>query len=111
METQAQVKALLEDETVVDGDTETLSVELDAIPGAVWQMELLGSMPPEVRVSLFQRGAQKCALLRFPRGQAQQAYQAFDVARQTANETSHRVHLSARQAVRDAREKDNGQTG
>ena len=92
------MKALLESEAVIEGDTETLPVELDAIPGAVWQMELHSLMPPDVRVSLFQRGAQKCALLRFPRGRAQQAYQAFDAARQAANELSHQAHLSARQA-------------
>jgi hypothetical protein len=98
MQTQAQVLALLESEAVVDGDTETLPIELDAIPGAIWQMELHSLMPPEVRVSLFERGAQKCALLRFPRGDAEQAYKAFDVARQAANEVSQQVHQSARQA-------------
>ena len=100
MQTQAQVKALLEEEAVVDGDTETLPIELDAIPGAVWQMELHELMPPDMRVSLFERGTQKCALLRFPRGRAQEAVQAFDRARQAANEVSHQSHLSAAQSVR-----------
>lgn len=104
MQTQAQVKALLEDEVVIDGETETLPIELDAIPGAVWQMELHDLMPPDVRVSLFERGAQKCALLRFPRGRAQEAYQAFERARQGANEVSHQVHQSAAQSVRPPRE-------
>lgn len=103
MQTQAQVKALLEDEAVIDGETETLPIELDAIPGAVWQMELHGLMPPDVRVSLFERGAQKCALLRFARGRAQEAVQAFDRARQAANEISHQAHLSAAQSVRPPR--------
>jgi hypothetical protein len=96
VETEAQVKALLENEADLDGDTETLAVELDAIPGAVWQMELQSLMPPDVRVSLFERGAQKCALLRFPRGGSEQAFQAFDAARQAANEVSRQAHLSAR---------------
>jgi hypothetical protein len=103
VQTQAQVKALLESEAVIEGDTETLPVELDAIPGAVWQMELHSLMPPDVRVSLFERGAQKCALLRFPRGCSQQAYRAFDIARRAANELSHEAHLSAARAVRPAR--------
>ncbi len=103
MQTQAQVKALLEDEAVIEGDIETLPIELDAIPGAVWQMELHALMPPDVRVSLFERGAQKCALLRFPRGRAQEAVEAFDRARQAANETSHQAHQSAAQSVRPPR--------
>ncbi len=103
MQTQAQVKALLEDEAVVDGETETLPIELDAIPGAIWQMELHALTPPDMRVSLFERGSQKCALLRFPRGRAQEAYQAFDLARKTANEISHQAHQSAAQSVRPPR--------
>jgi hypothetical protein len=98
MQTQAQIKAVLESEAVVDGDIETLPIELDAIPGAVWQAELHGLMPPEVRVSLFERGSQKCALLRFPSGQAQRALEAFDTARQGANEVSRQAHQAARQA-------------
>jgi hypothetical protein len=98
METQAQVKARLEDEVVIDGDIETLPLELDAIPGAIWQMELQSLMPPDVRVSLFERGSQKCALLRFPRGGAEQAYQAFEHACRAANEVSRQAHASARAA-------------
>jgi len=104
VQTQAQVKAVLESEAVIEDDTETLPIELDAIPGAVWQMELQSLMPPDIRVSLFERGAQKCALLRFPRGRSQQAYQAFDAARQAANELSHQAHQSAARAARLARE-------
>lgn len=100
MQTQARVLALLEEEAVVDGDTETLPIELDAIPGAVWQMELHGLMPPDIRVSLFERGSQKYALLRFPRGRAQAAVQAFDRAREAANEVNHQAHLTAALSVR-----------
>jgi hypothetical protein len=99
VETQAQVKALLESEATVEGDTETLPIELDAIPGAVWQMELHSLMPADVRVSLFERGAQKCALLRFPRGCLQQALQAFDTARRGANEQSREAYQSAARAL------------
>ena len=107
METQAQVKSLLETEAVADepetqSETETLLVELDAIPGAVWQMELHSAMPAHVRVSLFERGAQKCALLRFPRGQGSEAYEAFDAARQTANDVSREVYQAARRAREQA---------
>jgi len=99
VQTEAQVKALLESEAAIDGDTETLPIELDAIPGAVWQMELQSLMPPEVRVSLFERGAQKCALLRFPRGCSKQALEAFDTARRAANEVSQQAHRSAAQSL------------
>jgi hypothetical protein len=102
MQTQAQIKAVLESEAVVDGDTETLPIELDAIPGAVWQAELHGLMPAGVRVSLFERGSQKCALLRFPSGQAERALRAFDEARQGANEVSLQAHQAARQARGEA---------
>lgn len=102
VQTRAQIKALLEDEAVVEGETETLPVELDAIPGAVWQMELHSLMPPDIRVSLFERGSRKCALLKFPRGGAEQAFQAFETALQAANEVSHELHQSAAQAARDA---------
>ena len=104
VQTQAEVKALLENEAAVDGEVETLPVELDAIPGAVWQMELQSLMPPDVRVSLFERGAQKCALLRFPRGCSKRAFQAFDTARQAANEVSRQAHLSAAKVAREARD-------
>ena len=104
MQTQAQIKARLEDEAVVDGEIETLPVELDGIPGAVWQMELHSLMPPDVRVSLFERGARKCALLKFPRGGADEAYRAFEAALRTANDVSRELHLNAAQAMREARE-------
>lgn len=104
MQTQAQIKALLEDEAVVDGEIETLPVELDGIPGAVWQMELHSLMPADVRVSLFERGSRKCALLKFPRGGAEQAFQAFESALRTANAVSQELHRNAAQAVREARE-------
>lgn len=97
------MKAVITEEAVVEGETETLPVELDAIPGAVWQMELHALMPADVRVSLFERGARKCALLRFPQGAAERAYQAFESALQTANQVSHEVH-SAAQSARLARE-------
>ena len=104
VQTQAQVKSIIAEEAVVEGDTETLPVELDAIPGAVWQMELHALMPADVRVSLFERGSRKCALLRFPQGAAERAYQAFETALQTANQVSHEVH-SAAQSARQARER------
>ena len=103
MQTQAQVKALLEEEAVVEGETETLPVELDAIPGAVWQMELHSLMPPDIRVSLFERGSRKCALLKFPRGGAEQALQAFETALRAANAVSHELHTNAARAARAAR--------
>lgn len=103
VQTEAQIKALLEDEAIVEGEIETLPVELDGIPGAVWQMELHSLMPSDVRVSLFERGARKCALLKFPRGGAQAAYRAFETALHTANEISRELHLNAAQAVREAR--------
>lgn len=103
VQTQAQVKARLDDEAVVDGEIETLPVELDGIPGAVWQMELHSLMPADVRVSLFERGARKCALLKFPRGGAEQAFEAFESALRTANEVSRELHQNAAQAVREAR--------
>jgi hypothetical protein len=82
----------------------TLSVELDAIPGAVWQTELLALMPADIRVTLFERGTQKCALLAFPRGEQQRALEAFEAARKTANEVSEQAHLAA-QAAREARQR------
>ena len=104
VQTQAHVKAVLEDEAVIEDEVETLPIELDAIPGAVWQTELHSLMPPDVRVSLFERGARKCALLRFPRGTTEQAYRAFERALQAANEVSDEVHRAA-QSARQARER------
>jgi hypothetical protein len=103
VQTQAQVKARLDDEAVVDGEIETLPIELDGIPGAVWQMELHSLMPADVRVSLFERGARKCALLKFTRGGAEQAFEAFESALRTANEVSRELHQNAAQAAREAR--------
>ncbi len=105
MQTQAQIKSVLADEAVVEGEMETLPVELDAIPGAVWQMELHALMPADVRVSLFERGARKCALLRFPQGSAERARAAFESALRTANQVSHEVH-SAAQSARQARQRN-----
>jgi hypothetical protein len=104
VQTQAQVLAILRDETIVEGNTETLPVELDAIPGAVWQTELHSLLPAGVRVSLFERSARKCALLRFPAGQADDAVRAFEAALRTANEVSRESHQSARAAAREVRE-------
>ncbi len=103
MQTQAQVIAVLEDETIVEGDTATLPIVLDAIPGAVWQTELMSSMPKDVRVSLFERAGLKCALLRFPSGQTRRAVEAFEAARQAANDVSQESHRVARRASERAR--------
>jgi hypothetical protein len=101
MQTQATVLAVLDNEEL-DGDPTTLALELDAIPGAVWQMELQSLLPPDVRVSLFERGTQKCALLRFPAGDTQRALEAFEAARQAANEVSREAYRSASEAVRSS---------
>lgn len=100
MITQAQVKAVLmeDDEAEKREDVATLRIELDAIPGAVWQAELTSSLPPDVRVTLFELGAQKCALLTFPPGQQQYALEAFEKARKVANEVSDEAHAAARAA-------------
>lgn len=101
---------MIEDEAVVEGEMETLPIELDAIPGAVWQMELHALMPPDVRVSLFERGARKCALLRFPQGAAERAFGAFERALRAANQVSLEVH-SAAQSARQARERASREPG
>ncbi|HYJ07868.1 MAG TPA: hypothetical protein VEX18_02640 [Polyangiaceae bacterium] len=100
MITQAQVKAVLteDDEAEQREDVATLRIELDAIPGAVWQAELTSSLPPDVRVTLFELGAQKCALLTFPPGQQQYALEVFEKARKVANEVSDEAHAAARAA-------------
>jgi hypothetical protein len=100
MITQAQVKAVLteDDETEQREDVATLRIELDAIPGAVWQAELTSSLPPDVRVTLFELGAQKCALLTFPPGQQRYALEVFEKARKVANEVSDEAHAAARAA-------------
>src|SRR4051812_45862815 len=87
MAAEAHVKAVLASETREDGNA-TLPIELDAIPGAVWQTELQSLMPDDMRVSLFERGGQKCALVTFAAGQEQRAQAAFDLALKGANEVS-----------------------
>lgn len=105
MATQASVVAVLESEALEaePGGLNALPLQLDAIPGAVWQAELQSLMPPDVRVSLFERGARKCALLRFPRGASEHALAAFERARLTANEISREVHRHAAEAARSSR--------
>ena len=103
MQTQAEVIGVYEDETIVEGDTATLPIELDAIPGAVWQMELMSLMPKDVRVSLFERGGRKVALLRFPQGETRRAVEAFEAARVGANDVSRESHRVARSASERAR--------
>jgi len=104
MATQAEVVAVLQDEIREAGETAMVPIELDAIPGAVWQMELQSAMPRDVRVSLFERGAQKCALLTFTSGEFQRAFACFQSALQVANEVSHQAHAAAVQA-RQTRER------
>jgi hypothetical protein len=102
MVTQASIKAVLEIEeqdAPEPGAMATLPIELDAIPGAVWQAELHGLMPPDVRVSLFEKGARKCALLRFAPDQRERAYAAFEHALQGANEVSEQAHRAAAAAL------------
>lgn len=106
MATQARIKAVLEiedREELEPNGQETLPVELDAIPGAVWQMELQGLMPPGMRVSLFEKGSRKCALLRFAAGERDQAYAAFENALAGANAVSEESHRAAAQAVERVR--------
>ena len=98
MATEPEVEAVLESEPPPAAEITTLSIELDAIPGAVWQTELHALMPPDIRVSLFERGTQKCALLTFPPGERQRASDAFDVALKAANEVSEQAHAAALQA-------------
>jgi hypothetical protein len=102
MVTQAQVKAVHASEDRADGNT-TLPIELTDIPGAVWQAELQALMPPDMRVSLFERGGQKFALVTFPAGQALAAEAAFRQALQGANDVSNEAHRAAA-SQRSARE-------
>lgn len=95
MATQAEVVAVLESEAREEGESAMVPIELDAIPGAVWQMELQSLMPRNIRVSLFERGAQKCALLTFATGEFQSAFAAFESARKAANEVSHQAYAAA----------------
>jgi hypothetical protein len=106
MATQATIKAVLEiedQEELEPSGQATLPVELDAIPGAVWQMELQGLMPADVRVSLFEKGSRKCALLRFAPGERDRAYAAFERALAGANAVSEQSHRAAAQAVERVR--------
>jgi hypothetical protein len=91
---QAKVKGVLSSEAREDG-TETLTFELDTIPGAVWQLELQALLPPGLRVSLFERGGRKCALVTSTRGDTEQAVAAFERAVSGANQVSHEAHLVA----------------
>ena len=93
MAVQAQIKAVLASEERDDG-TATLPIELDDIPGAVWQAELQSLMPEGMRVSLFERGGQKCALVTFSGGQATEALAAFEAALRGANEVSQEAYLA-----------------
>ena len=111
MAAQAQVKAVLASEVRDDG-TATLPIELDAIPGAVWQTELQSLMPADMRVSLFERGGLKFALVTFSDGEPERARAAFEQALQGANEVSHQAHSTAaseryarEQAARDDAER------
>jgi hypothetical protein len=102
MAAQAEVKAVLASEARDDG-TATLPIELTEIPGAVWQAELQSLLPEDMRVSLFERGGQKCALVTFADGDPARAQAAFERALQGANEVSQQSHLAAALA-RSARE-------
>lgn len=104
MATQASIKAVLEGEAQQDDGVTTLPIELDEIPGAVWQAELQSLLPPELRVSLFERSGRKCALLRFATVDLQAASAAFASALAGANEVSEQAHRAARAAL-EARER------
>lgn len=93
MAVQAQIRAVLASEERND-DTATLPIELDDIPGAVWQAELQALMPEAMRVSLFERGGQKFALVTFTAGQAAEAQAAFEAALRGANEVSQQAYLT-----------------
>lgn len=99
MATRANIKSVLEDEAREEDGVATLPIELDAIPGAVWQAELQSLMPEGMRVSLFEQGARKCALLRFPVEQRSHATEVFAEALRGANEVSQQAHQAARAAV------------
>ena len=98
MEAEAQIKVVLEEEAQSDDAFATLPIELDAIPGAVWRTELTALMPSDVRVTLFERGSQKLALLTFPPGERERAQAAFEQALQAANAVSQQSHRAAREA-------------
>lgn len=94
METRAQVKAVLPSEEREDG-TATLPIELDVIPGAVWRSALQSLLPDDMRVSLFEQGGRKCALVTFAAGQQAQALATFTEALQEANDVSEQAHSAA----------------
>jgi hypothetical protein len=97
MAVQAQVKAVLTSEERDDG-TATVPIELDVIPGAVWQAELQSLMPKDMRVSLFERGGQKCALITCAGGDKARALVAFAEALKGANEVSQEAYLAVAEA-------------
>jgi hypothetical protein len=103
MATQAKILGILGESTARDDGTATLPVELDAIPGAVWQAELQSLMPSDFRVTLFERGSQKCAFLSFPAEQAQEAYDAFARALEGANEANSEAYRAVARAREESR--------
>jgi len=94
METRAQVKHVLPSEERDDG-TATLPIELDVIPGAVWRSALQSLMPDDMRVSLFEQGGRKCALVTFAVGHDARALATFEEALREANEVSEQAHSAA----------------
>jgi hypothetical protein len=98
MATQANILDILEAVPRDDGAL-TLPVELDAIPGAVWQAELQSLLPEGMRVSLVEHGAQKRALLTFPAELLPEAHLAFERALAGANEVSRESYRAAAKAV------------
>ncbi len=78
-----------------DDGSSTVSVELTAVPGAVWQTELRSLLPNDVRASLFERGGRKYALVSFPSGQEDSARASFERALRSANEISLQAHAAA----------------
>jgi hypothetical protein len=107
MAAQAMVKGVLPSEARDDG-TAALTLELDTIPGAVWQLELQSLLPSGMRVSLFERGGQKCALVTYSLGDAEQALAAFEQALRGANQVSHEAHLVA---ANDRKAREQAATG
>lgn len=96
---------MLETAAARDDGTSTLLLELDAIPGAVWQAELRELLAPDIRAVLFERGGQKCALLTFATEHEPKAQQAFAAALGAANEVSQQAHAIAAKAASEARER------
>jgi uncharacterized glyoxalase superfamily metalloenzyme YdcJ len=106
---QAQVKAVLTSEARDDG-TATLTLELDVIPGAVWQLELQSQLPEGMRVSLFERGGQKFALLTYSDRSDEQARAVFESALQGANDVSREAHSIAASSRRAREQAATGDT-